>query len=97
MSPMRRFLAYYIQNALPFGSGVLFTVLAFRLDYAWYWETLAGIVLVLAGPIVIQLVLTLIVESLSGLGEDDEEQVGAPRGPRGLFGNSRDRAGTRRR
>ena len=97
MSPMRRFLAYYIQNALPFGSGVLFTVLAFRLDYAWYWEVLAGAVLVLAGPIVIQLVLTLIVESLSGLGDDDEEPAGNLRGPRGLFGGPRDGAGTRRR
>lgn len=97
MSPMRRFLAYYIQNALPFGSGVLFTVLALRLDYAWYWEALAGILLVVAGPLVIQIVLTLIVESLSGLGGEDEEPVGALRGPRGLFGNSRNGAGTRRR
>ena len=97
MSPMRRFLAYYIQNALPFGSGVLFTVLAFRLDYAWYWEALAGVVLVLAGPLVIQLVLTLIVESLSGLGDDEEEAVGNLRGPRALFSSSRDRMGTRRR
>jgi len=94
---MRRFVAYYIQNALPFGSGVLFTVLAFRLDYAWYWEVLAGLVLVLVGPLTIQIVLTLIVESLSGLGDEDEEPVGGLRGPRGLFGNSRDRAGTRRR
>ena len=97
MSPMRRFMAYYIQNALPFGSGVLFTVLAFRLDYAWYWEALAGIILVLVGPLAIQIVLTLIVESLSGLGDDDDEPPGALRGPRSLFGSSRDRAGTRRR
>ena len=97
MSPMRRFLAYYIQNALPFGSGVLFTVLALRLDYAWYWEALAGIILVLVGPMTIQIVLTLVVESLSGLGDDEEEPVGGLRGPRSLFGGSRDRAGTRRR
>ncbi len=97
MSPMRRFLAYYIQNALPFGSGVLYTVLAMRVDYAWYWEVLVGAVLVVAGPLVIQIVLTLIVESLSGLGDEDEEAASPLRGPRALFGGSRDRTGTRRR
>jgi hypothetical protein len=97
MSSIRRFLAFYIQDALPFGSGVLFAVLAIRLEYAWYWEALAGAILVVVGPLAIQVVLTLIVESLSGLGDGDDEAGGALPRTRSLFGGSKDRAGTRRR
>lgn len=94
MALLRAFLFYYIRNALPFATGIAFTVLALRVDYAWYWIALAGIVLVVIGPLTIQFLLTLVVEALRGLpGEDARarpkitSRPGAPslsrlRGPR---------------
>lgn len=71
MALLRAFLFYYIRNALPFATGIAFTVLALRVDYAWYWIALAGIALVVIGPLTIQFLLTLVVEALRGLpGED---------------------------
>ena len=71
MAVLRAFVFYYIRNALPFATGVAFTVLALRVDYAWYWIALAGIALVVIGPLTIQFLLTLVVEALRGLPGDD--------------------------
>jgi uncharacterized protein (DUF486 family) len=85
MAILRSFAFYYIRNALPFVTGVAFAVLALRADYAWYYLALAGLVLVVVGPLTIQFLLTLVVESLRGLpGEEGANrrkttsQLGAP-------------------
>ena len=88
MVPLRTFLSYYIRNALPFGTGLAFGIFILRADYAWYWLALAGIVLVVIGPLAIQFLLTLVVEALHGLPNDDgRPAAGGPRSAlRGLRG-----------
>ncbi len=74
MALLRSFVSYYVRNAVPFATGLVFAVLALRVDYAWYWVALAGIALVVIGPLTIQFVLTLVVEALRGLPSDDGER-----------------------
>ncbi len=73
MALLRSFVSYYVRNAVPFATGLAFAVLALRVDYAWYWVALAGVTLVVIGPLTIQFVLTLVVEALRGLPSDDGE------------------------
>ena len=74
MALLRSFVSYYIRNAIPFATGLAFAVLALRVDYAWYWLALAGIALVVIGPLTIQFVLTLVVEALRGLPSEHGER-----------------------
>jgi hypothetical protein len=94
MSPLRSFTTYYVRSALPFLTGLVFGVFLFRFDFPLVWEVVAGLVLVVAGPLAIQAVLVLMVEALRGSpGESGRVRLieGAP----ALDGSFR-REGTRR-
>lgn len=66
MPHLRAFWSYYVRSALPFVSGVSVMVLRDKLDLSAPVLVGLGVVLVVAGPIAIQTVLTLIAEALRG-------------------------------
>jgi hypothetical protein len=66
MSPLRSFSSYYVRSALPFLTGLAFGIALFRFDLPLWWQIALGAVLVVAGPLAIQVVLVLIVEALRG-------------------------------
>lgn len=70
MALLVRFASYYMRNALPFATGVVFTIAATRLDYPWYLLAAAGAACVVIGPLTIQFGLTLLLQALRGTPED---------------------------
>ena len=82
MPLLRRFASHYVRNALPFGTGVAFAIVATRLDYPWYLLAAAGTVFVVVGPLTIQFALTLLVQALRGMPDETVAGTSAPRGSR---------------
>lgn len=69
MTTFKRFISYYVRSTLPFLSGIAFGIFLIRWDHPLWLQVLAGLTLVVVGPFVIRLVLTLFVEALRGVPE----------------------------
>lgn len=67
MAWLRSFIALYVRNVLPFATGTAFTMLAIRINYDWYWLAFVGLSLVVIGPLTIQFLLKLVIETFRGL------------------------------
>ena len=70
MTALRRFASYYLRSSLPFLSGLVYGAYLVKWDHPLWMQVLAGLALVVLGPFVIQLVLTLIVDALRGVPEE---------------------------
>jgi len=70
VSTLRRFASYYTRSSLPFLSGLVYGAYLVKWDHPLWMQVLAGLALVVLGPFVIQLVLTLIVDALRGVPEE---------------------------
>lgn len=70
MTALHRFASYYMRSSLPFLSGLVYGAYLVKWDHALWMQVLAGLALVVLGPFVIQLVLTLIVDALRGVPEE---------------------------
>lgn len=81
MPPLRAFASYYVRSALPFLTGLAFGLTLFRFDIPLFWQIAAGAVLVVAGPLAIQVILVLLVEALRGSPGDDRTTRGVRTGP----------------
>lgn len=66
MPSLRSFATYYVRSALPFLTGLAFGFFLFRFDLPLAVQVALGMVLVVAGPLVIQTLLVLLVEALRG-------------------------------
>jgi len=75
VTKLNQFISYYVRSALPFLSGIAFGIFLMRWDHPLWLQVLAGLTLVVVGPFVIRLVLTLIVEALRGVPEHDNAPV----------------------
>ena len=99
VTTLRRFASYYTRSSLPFLSGLVYGAYLVKWDHALWMQVLAGLALVVLGPFVIQLVLTLIVDALRGVPDEPSSNVRSPvrpmagsSEPRNLVGRlSRDR------
>ena len=80
VSTFRRFVSYYTRSSLPFLSGLVYGAYLVKWDHPLWLQVLAGLALVVLGPFVIQLVLTLLVDALRGV--PDEPRVVARRSSR---------------
>lgn len=67
MAWLRSFITLYVRNVLPFATGTAFTMLAIRINYDWYWLAFVGLSLVVIGPLTIQFLLKLVIETFRGL------------------------------
>jgi hypothetical protein len=88
---LRRFVSYYTRSSLPFLSGLVYGAYLVKWDHPLWMQVLAGLALVVLGPFLIQLVLTLIVDALRGV--PDEPGVGSRPAPRSMVSRSDDPAG----
>jgi hypothetical protein len=70
VTTLRRFVSYYTRSSLPFLSGLAYGIFLVKWDHPLWMQVLAGLALVVLGPFVIQLVLTLIVDALRGVPEE---------------------------
>jgi hypothetical protein len=75
VTTLRRFASYYTRSSLPFLSGLAYGVFLVQWDHPLWLQVLAGLALVVLGPFLIQLVLTLIVDALRGV--PDEPGLGS--------------------
>lgn len=64
-----------MRSSLPFLSGLVYGAYLVKWDHPLWMQVLAGLALVVLGPFVIQLVLTLIVDALRGV-PDEPSAVG---------------------
>jgi hypothetical protein len=80
VATFRRFVSYYTRSSLPFLSGLVYGAYLVKWDHPLWMQVLAGLALVVLGPFLIQLVLTLIVDALHGV--PDEPGVGSRALPR---------------
>jgi hypothetical protein len=71
MPLLRAFVTYYVRSALPFLTGLAFGLMLFRFDIPLFWQIAGGAVLVVAGPLAIQVILVLLVEALRGSPGDE--------------------------
>lgn len=92
---MREFVSYYVRSALPFLTGLAFGIGASYLDLPLAVRILAGAVLVVAGPLAIEVVLTLLVEALRGPGAAQTRGIGALGAATRQAAMMRSRGGTR--
>jgi hypothetical protein len=80
VTTLRRFVSYYTRSSLPFLSGLVSGAYLVKWDHALWMQVGAGLALVVLGPFVIQLVLTLIVDALRGVPEEPRlRSRGTPR------------------
>lgn len=70
VTALRRFASYYMRSSLPFLSGLVYGAYLVKWDHPLWMQVLAGLALVVLGPFVIQLILTLIVDALRGVPEE---------------------------
>lgn len=70
VTTLHRFASYYMRSSLPFLSGLVYGAYLVKWDHPLWMQVLAGLALVVLGPFVIQLVLTLIVDALRGVPEE---------------------------
>ncbi|MDA0353021.1 MAG: hypothetical protein O3A10_12520 [Chloroflexi bacterium] len=70
MTTIRRFVSYYTRSSLPFLSGLVYGIFLAKWDHPLWLQVLAGLALVVLGPFIIQLVITLIVDALQGVPDD---------------------------
>ena len=76
---LRRLGSLYMQMLLPFLTGFGYAMAVLRTDFAWYWLVAGGVALVVAGPITIRFLLTLLVEALNGgPGGGDRRRLSRP-------------------
>jgi hypothetical protein len=70
VTTLHRFASYYMRSSLPFLSGLVYGAYLVKWDHPLWMQVLAGLALVVLGPFLIQLVLTLIVDTLRGVPEE---------------------------